>query len=54
MYFCSVFAILRTEIDVFSVMIDDAVNDKHHCDSGRVAQVKLNGRQDSDSRRNES
>ena len=50
MYFCSQFAILGTEIDVLSVMIGDALNDQHHCDSGRVAQVKLNGRQRTDSR----
>jgi hypothetical protein len=49
MYFCSLFAILGTEIDVFSVMIGDTVNDQHHCDSGRVTQVKLNGRQYPDS-----
>ena len=33
MYFCSLFAILGTEIDVLSVRIGDAVNDRHHSGS---------------------
>ena len=54
MYFCSLFAIIGTEIDVLSVKIGDAVNDQHHCDSGCVAQIKLNGRQHSEFQVNES
>jgi hypothetical protein len=33
MYFCSLFAILGTKIDVLSVRIGEAVKDQHHRDS---------------------